>query len=145
MANLKFHGATLDERAIAEFYPDNDDFNYFLFQPTKDLSGDYYLKVYAIDMDGNLIKEVTVAKDSPSLPLNFDIFIPASVTIGKTDQLDKLDIPSDENIESIKLKPKKYKKNYVGFKVKIKSNKTLSEWDEEIDPSPPADPRDNDW
>lgn len=58
MPNLKFYGATLEQEAIAEFYPKNDNFNYFWFQPTKKPSGDYYLKVYAIDEDGNIIKKL---------------------------------------------------------------------------------------
>ncbi len=37
MPNLKFYGASLKEDAIAEFYPKNDAFNYFLFQPLKTL------------------------------------------------------------------------------------------------------------
>ncbi len=145
MPQPKVHGTTLDEKAIAEFYPHNDDFNYFWFQPKKDSSGDYYLKVYAIDKDGNIIKEVTVSKDSSARPIDITTFIETGVSIGTTDQLDKLGVPKDEKIQFIKLKPREYKKNYVGYDVKIRSDKSLAEWDEGIDPSPPADPEDNEW
>ncbi len=47
MPKLKFHGTTLDEKVVAEFYPSNPDFGYFLFHHEKDTTGDYYLKVYA--------------------------------------------------------------------------------------------------
>jgi len=141
---VKFHGATLEDDAIVEFYPGNPDFNYFLFLPIKDASGDYYLKVYAVDKNGNCIKEVTVSKDTPGPSIDFDIFLPAYVVIGTTNQLDKLEIPPGQKIKFIKLIPKKYKDNYVSFKVIINPDASLDEWDEEINPCPPGCD-DNDW
>ncbi len=94
MPKLKFHGATLDENAISEFYPSNPDFGYFLFQHEKDSSGDYYLKVYAYKKNGERIKELAVSKDKPAIPIDFTDWKPAEIKIGTTHQLDKLKIPA---------------------------------------------------
>ncbi len=121
MPNVKLYGTTLKQDAISEFYPDNEDFNYFWFQPEKDSSGDYYLKVYAMDKDGNIIKQVTESRDSsPTNIKDITRFIPTGVSIGTTYQLDELGVPKDEKIQFIKLKPRNYKKNYVGYDVKLR-------------------------
>jgi len=148
MPQLKFHGATLGEKVIAEFYPINSrhrDFAYFLFQHVKNTSGNYYLKVYAIKNNGDLIKEVTVLKDNPAVPIDFTIWLPTDIEIEVKLQLDKLKIPPGQKIKSLQLIPKKYKKNYVGYKVKIKVAQTLVDFDEEINPSPPATREENEW
>jgi hypothetical protein len=79
------------------------------------------------------------------VPIDFTDWKPADIRIGTEDQLDKLHVPSDEKIESIVLKPKKYKNNYIGYKVKIHADKTLTDWDEEVNPSPPATREENTW
>ncbi len=148
MPKLKFHGATLDEKSIAEFYPLNSnhpDFGYFHFHHEKDSSGDFYLKVYANKMNGDRIKEIAVSKDKPAVAIDFTEWKPANVQIGTTHQLDKLKIPPGEKIKSLKLSSKKYKDNYVGQKVQIQSNQLLSVFDKEINPSPPASEDDNVW
>ncbi len=71
MPKLKFHGATLDEKVVAEFYPSNPDFGYFLFHHEKDTTGDYYLKVYAHKKNDERIKEITASKDKPAIPIDF--------------------------------------------------------------------------
>jgi hypothetical protein len=147
MPNLKIYGTTLNEGVIDDFFPGNKDFDYFWFQPTQDTpGGDYYLKVYAIDMRGNLMKEVDPEKDSSVTNVNIDTFIPTGVSIGTTDQLGNLKISTDQKIKSIKLQPKDYKKNYVGYNVKIKIDKPLVDGeDEEVNPSPPATRAENTW
>ena len=145
MPKLKFHGATLDEKVISEFYPSNPDFGYFLFQHEKDSSGDYYLKVYAYKKNGDLIKEVLVSKDKLAIPIDFTEWEPANIKIGTTHQLDKLRIQPGEKIKSLKLSSKKYKDNYVGQKVQIQSGFLESNFDKEINPSPPATPEENEW
>jgi len=146
MPKLKFHGATLDEKAISEFYPLNPDFGYFLFQHEKDLSGDYYLKVYAHKKNGERIKELKTSKDKPAIPIDFAEWKPADLKIGTTQQLDKLRIPPGEKIKSLKLSSKKYNDNYVCQTVQVQSNFLLrGGFDKEINPSPPASPEDNEW
>ncbi len=149
MPNLKFHGATLDETAIGEFYPLNSQhpyFGYFLFHHEKDSSGNFHLKAYAIQTNGDLIKEVTISKDNPTVPIDFSTWLPADLQIGVTYQLGKLPISSGEKIKRLKLSAKKYKNNYVGYKVKIKVDQpTLADFDREINPSPPATVDENDW
>ena len=145
---LKFHGATLNEGAIEEFYPDNSNFKYFLFQHVLEpgQSDHYYLKVYAINKNGDLMKEVIVSKDNPNVPLEFSvIWLRSGVEIGREYQLDRLDIPTGQKIKTLQLIPQKYKDNYVGYRVKIKIGNEFAVDDEEINPSPPATNEDNEW
>jgi hypothetical protein len=145
MPKLKFHGATLDEKVIAEFYPQNSDFGYFLFHHEKDPSGNYYLKVYAHKKNGERIKEVNVSKDKPAISIDFTEWKPADIKIGTTHQLDKLNISPGEKIKSLKLSSKKYKDNYVCQNVQIQSGFLESNFDKDINPSPPASHEDNEW
>jgi hypothetical protein len=146
LAPIKVYGATLDATAIREFYPVKNypNFDHFLFSHQKDAAGDYYVKVFAVEKNGNVIKEVTIAKDGPPAPINFTVFEPLDIKIGVERQLGRLSIPSGEEIKSLSISPKKYQK-HIGYKVRIQTDKALTIFNKEINPSPPAMADENDW
>lgn len=149
MTEVKLHGVTLDQEAIAEFYPKNSaypDFDYFLFHYNVDEGGDYYFDVYAVDKSGDILKEITAQKNNPAVPIDYDIWIAADVTIQVSYQLDRLSLGANEVIKRMRLTPGKYKKNYAGYEVKIQiGRKELIDVFKYTNPSPPATSTENTW
>jgi hypothetical protein len=149
MPNVHIYRQTrLDAAAIAEFFPRNAnyrDFEYFLFQYHAEAHDRYSLEVYAVNANGDVIKQVASTHGSATQPISYNTFIPSPVYITVEFQLSKLPVPPGQVIKSIELSPYKFRNNYAGFEVKIEISEALAVITKTLNPSPPATTSSNTW